>query len=82
MLAVLIAFIYSVYIYRVRMAPVQQVQLLHIPQSSVSGIISVWKQLEKTAICHEAWSAEVHSAQKSPTLVNHYRPPNFIWLSD
>ncbi|CAI9583255.1 unnamed protein product [Staurois parvus] len=48
--------------------------LLNIPQSTVSGIITKWKQLGKTATQPRKmteWGsayAEVHSAQKLPTV--------------
>ncbi|CAI9569661.1 unnamed protein product [Staurois parvus] len=53
--------------------------LLNIPQSTVSGIITKWKQLQTTAIHPPSGRprkndragsahAEVHSVQKSPTL--------------
>jgi len=70
--------------------------LLNILQSTVSGIITKWKQLRTTATQpqsgrprnHKARfahaEAEAHSEEKLPTFyrVNSYRPPNFIWLSD
>ncbi|CAI9606038.1 unnamed protein product [Staurois parvus] len=52
--------------------------LLNIPQSTVSGIITKWKQLGTTATQPPSGSpckmtagsahAEVHSVQKSPTV--------------
>ncbi|CAI9549890.1 unnamed protein product [Staurois parvus] len=53
--------------------------LLNIPQSTVSGIITKWKQLGTTATQPQSGRpckmtdrgsahAEVHSAQKSPTV--------------